>query len=146
MLKHSWIILQMTVHQVLTWPTLRKDSVLKAATCTSLPRYVELPSFFDYKSNSSQEREIPDTMTIVSFSGIIDQKYVLTFNWSAKPRARKFAEGWPATPEENLERLANCGLPHDRLIPKCENCGEMGHIKKHCKQERGEATGRIEVR
>lgn len=108
---------------------------------------VFLPSLFsDDNADSPQEREIPDTMTIINFSGLIDQKYVLTFSWSPKARARKFAEGWPATPEDNLERLKSCGLVQDRLIPKCENCGEMGHVKKHCKQEHAEVTGRIKVR
>jgi len=108
-----------------------------------------------------------DTMTIISLAGKIDQEFVLTFNWSAKARRGKFAEGWPSTPEENLERLQKAGIPCDRGIPKCDQvsfdyytgycstyadltqCGELGHIKKHCKQEEVEGAEervRVEVK
>lgn len=30
---------------------------------------------------------------------------------------------WPRDAEDNLERLANAGLPYDRGIIKCRNCG-----------------------
>lgn len=30
---------------------------------------------------------------------------------------------WPRDAEENLERLANAGLPYDRGVIKCRNCG-----------------------
>jgi hypothetical protein len=62
----------------------------------------------------------------VSLSGKIDQKYVLVFSWTFKPR-RTFQtkEGWPSSPEENLERLKSCGFVSDRGIPKCDNCGQM---------------------
>lgn len=44
-------------------------------------------------------------------------------------------ERWPASPEENLKRLENAGLPMDRGIPKCNRCGEMGHMSRNCSQE-----------
>ena len=31
-------------------------------------------------------------------------------------------QGWPATPEENRERLKDAGMPMERGIPKCMRC------------------------
>ena len=70
----------------------------------------------------AKQQEVSDTHTIVNLQGKIDQKYVVSFQFSAKPRRAKFAEGWPATPEENMTRLAEAGLPLDRMVPKCSNC------------------------
>jgi hypothetical protein len=69
---------------------------------------------------------LSDIHTIVSLGGKIDQKHVLVFSWTFKPR-RKFqaGEGWPANEKENLERLESCGFVSDRGIPKCDNCGQM---------------------
>lgn len=53
---------------------------------------------------------------------------------------RIFAAGWPATPEENISRLDNSGFQVATLIPKCDNCGELGHIRKHCKADPIEKT------
>ncbi|KAJ6171286.1 zinc knuckle transcription factor [Penicillium chermesinum] len=39
-----------------------------------------------------------------------------------------------------MERLKDAGLPYDRYVPKCRNCDKMGHIAKHCKEERIEVT------
>jgi hypothetical protein len=74
----------------------------------------------------NQKRELTDIHTIVSLGGKIDQKHVLVFSWTFKPR-RKFqaGEGWPANEEENMERLRSCGFVSDRGIPKCDNCGQM---------------------
>lgn len=52
---------------------------------------------------------------------------------------------WPATPEENLERLDDAGIPLDRGVPKCTRCGEMGHSVRACEQERVEVE-RVEVK
>jgi hypothetical protein len=76
----------------------------------------------------AKERELVDTLTIVSLNGDINQKYVLIFSWTAKAKRGKQAEGWPATPAENLEKLKSCGIPVDRGIPKCDKCGEMGTL------------------
>jgi hypothetical protein len=62
-------------------------------------------------------------MTIVNMAGKIDQKYALSFMLSAEPHRKKWADGWPENPEQNLERLAEAGLVMDRLVPLCDNCG-----------------------
>jgi hypothetical protein len=91
---------------------------------------------------------------------------VAAFFFNAKPQRTNLVERWPATPEDNLERLANAGFPYDRQIPKCSNCGgksrfsyfslrtvrltlepkEMGHGSKACKQERIATHEKVEVK
>jgi len=70
----------------------------------------------------AKQQEVSDTHTIVNLQGQQDQEYVVSIQFSAKPRRAKFAEGWPESPEDNTTRLAKAGLPMDRLVPKCSNC------------------------
>ncbi len=88
----------------------------------------------------AKEKEVQDIYTIVSPSGEVGQKYLLTFQFSAKPRIAAHAKGWPKDAEENLRRLESAGFLIDKGIPKCDNCGEMGHIRKLCKQEQVKQT------
>lgn len=81
------------------------------------------------------QQEIAPNMTIVDLIGNPDQQYVLTLQFSAQPRRAKLAQGWPADAAENIERLKSAGFVQDRGVPICSNCNELGHIKKHCKQE-----------
>lgn len=74
-------------------------------------------------------------MTIVDLIGNPDREYVLSIQLSAKPRRIKLAQGWPDDANVNLERLKSAGFVQDRGVPLCSNCGELGHIRKHCKQE-----------
>ncbi|RMZ67669.1 zinc knuckle transcription factor [Pyrenophora seminiperda CCB06] len=83
----------------------------------------------------AKQQEVPPNMTIVDLIGNPDRKFVLTLQLSAKPRRQKYALGFPDTPEENMERLASCGYMEDRGVPLCDNCHELGHVRKHCKQE-----------
>lgn len=80
----------------------------------------------------ANQQEIAPTNVIVDLIGNPEQEFVLSIQLSAKPRRAKLAVGWPESPEENLERLKKAGLVQDSGIPKCANCGEMGHIKKVC--------------
>ncbi|SMR41687.1 unnamed protein product [Zymoseptoria tritici ST99CH_1E4] len=73
----------------------------------------------------AKEQEVSDTHTIVNFQGKPDQKYVLSFQFSARPRRVKFSEGWPTTPEENIERLAEAGVVMDGFVQKCRNCEQI---------------------
>lgn len=70
----------------------------------------------------AKQQEVSDTHTIVNLQGKQDQEYVISIQFSDKPRRPKFAEGWPSSPEENMERLAAAGIPMDRMVPKCSNC------------------------
>lgn len=69
------------------------------------------------------EREVSDVMTIVNFQGKIDCKYQLQPHFSLEPRRVAFAQFWPKTAEENMERLKESGFIMDRGVPKCDNCG-----------------------
>lgn len=70
-----------------------------------------------------QEKEIGDTIVSIDLQGQLDRKYVVGFYYSPMPHREHLRARWPSSPEENLERLAEAGLPYDRLVPKCSNCG-----------------------
>ncbi|KAI6955373.1 hypothetical protein KC321_g15795, partial [Hortaea werneckii] len=50
----------------------------------------------------AKEQEVSDTHTIVNLAGQQDQKYVVSIQFSEKPRRAAFATGWPPSKEENL--------------------------------------------
>ncbi|KAK8432509.1 putative zinc knuckle transcription factor [Phyllosticta citricarpa] len=79
-----------------------------------------------------------DVFTIVDFAGKTGCTYALSFNYSYKPKRKNVMEAWPKTPEENRERLSDAGFVVDRFVMKCTQCGEIGHSRKFCKQEREE--------
>lgn len=74
-----------------------------------------------------QEKEVADTWTIVDLQGKLDCKYTIGFYEDFKPRRQMAAPGWPASPEENLKRLEDAGLPLDRGVPRCGNCSGTVH-------------------
>ncbi|CAG8980031.1 hypothetical protein HYALB_00009240 [Hymenoscyphus albidus] len=84
------------------------------------------------------EKELTSTYTNMDLQGNLERKYTVTWRLSDKPMRPKEKESWPATPEENMERLADAGTPVDRGIPKCSNCDELGHMYKSCPQEKQE--------
>lgn len=86
----------------------------------------------------AKEQPVSDTMTIVNLQGKKGMKYVVSFQFSDKPARPKFAAGWPSSQEENIQRLNEAGYVRDNMIPKCHNCEQMGHISKHCTEERRE--------
>ncbi|GAM91025.1 hypothetical protein ANO11243_090720 [Dothideomycetidae sp. 11243] len=86
----------------------------------------------------AKEQPVSDTMTIVNLQGKVDCKYVVSFQYSYKPTRPKFATGWPSSPEDNMTRLADAGYVKDRMVPKCHNCDELGHVAKNCPQEKVE--------
>ncbi|KAF9697953.1 hypothetical protein EKO04_004059 [Ascochyta lentis] len=86
----------------------------------------------------AKQQEVPVNMTVVDMIGNPEREFVLTIQLSDKPRRKMFAQGWPENAEQNLGRLASAGFVQDRGVPLCSNCGELGHIKKHCKQEQPE--------
>lgn len=92
------------------------------------------------------EKELNVTYTNMDLQGNLDRKYTVTWRLSDKPLRPRENEGWPANAEENKERLANAGTPVDRGIPKCSNCGELGHVFKQCRQERMENADKAVVK
>lgn len=62
-------------------------------------------------------------MSLIDLQGQLDRDYVVSFHLKDKPARRAMKDRWPEDAAENLERLANAGLPYDRQIMKCRNCG-----------------------
>jgi hypothetical protein len=83
------------------------------------------------------EKELTMTYTNMDLQGNLDKKYTIQWRWTPKAARPKEAEGWP-TPEENLERLTNAGVPIDRGVPKCSNCEQLGHSRNKCDQDKNE--------
>lgn len=84
----------------------------------------------------AKTQEISDTHVIVNLQGKLDQKFVVSIQFVAKARRAKFADGWPSTAEENLDRLEEAGFVMDRMVEKCTNCGQIGHHSKLCPEEK----------
>lgn len=82
------------------------------------------------------EKELTMTYTNMDLQGNLDRKYSVNWRWSAKALRPKEKDAWPATPEENIQRLADAGEPVDRGIPKCGNCEQLGHIRTKCPEEK----------
>lgn len=68
------------------------------------------------------ENELPKTHTYVNLQGELDKTYKVGFHLSPKPKRETAKQGWPESPEENIERLKDAGLPMERGIPKCMRC------------------------
>ena len=68
------------------------------------------------------ENELGKTYTYVNLQGELDKTFKVSFHLSPKPKRETAKQGWPETPEENLERLKDAGFPMERGIPKCNRC------------------------
>ena len=64
----------------------------------------------------------------MDLQGKLDCKYHVGFFFSDKPQRSTLKEAWPRSPEENLVRLKDAGIPVERGIPKCSNCDGMKKI------------------
>jgi hypothetical protein len=84
----------------------------------------------------AKEQDISNTHTIIDLQGEQGQKFVVSFQFSNKPKRAKFAEGWPSTPEENLTRLTESGFVVDSFAIICRRCDEVGHTSATCEQEK----------
>ena len=61
----------------------------------------------------------------MDLQGKLDRKYQVQYAFTTNPKRGKSKEGWPSSPEENLERLKDAGISVERGIPKCNNCNRM---------------------
>ncbi|KAH0845541.1 putative zinc knuckle transcription factor (CnjB) [Fonsecaea pedrosoi] len=84
----------------------------------------------------AMEKDLGDTWTNVNLQGEIEKKYAISYFTSDKPQRPTLLDRWPSSPEDNLARLADAGIPLDRGVDKCNNCGKIGHITKRCPEER----------
>lgn len=97
--------------------------------CKAVPdtRYDELEAAFRSMGFETyliaKKKELFNTQTLVDLQGKNDRAFEVGFYFSDKPQRKSAKEGWPESPQENLERLKNAGVPMDRGIPKCNRCG-----------------------
>ncbi|OGE55644.1 hypothetical protein PENARI_c004G03454 [Penicillium arizonense] len=92
------------------------------------------------------QAEVDVVMSLIDLQGVLDREFQVGFYYSPKASRGRLRDRWPETPEENIERLGNAGLPYERKIPQCNNCDELGHIAKNCKAERNENPERVEIK
>lgn len=84
--------------------------------------------------------------TLMDLQGKLGKTYQIGYYFSPKAQRSTMKAGWPSTPEENIERLGDAGVPVDTFIPRCSNCEQLGHTIKGCKEERVESANKVEVR
>lgn len=84
-------------------------------------------------------------MTIVNLQGKLNCKFQVMYAFSDKPQRPNHKDRWPASADENLDRLTDAGIPMNRFIPKCRRCDELGHTSIKCPQEAMESTERVQV-
>ncbi|KAJ5898953.1 Zinc knuckle CX2CX4HX4C [Penicillium taxi] len=94
----------------------------------------------------AMQKEHEPVITLIDLQGNIDRKYMVGFHFSADAPKKSMRERWPESPEENMERLANCGLPFDRRAMKCHKCEGVGHIAKNCTEEVVSTHERVEIK
>ncbi|KAB8290749.1 hypothetical protein EYC80_008386 [Monilinia laxa] len=125
-----------------------KDEAMKYIKASPDATYPQLEKAFRSQNIPiyliAMEKELSQTFTNMDLQGNLDRKYTVSWRKSSKHNRPKEKENWPATPEENLERLADAGQPVDRGIPLCSRCNELGHISKHCSEEPSERE-RVQV-
>lgn len=82
----------------------------------------------------AMEKDIGDTWTNVDLQGEIGKKFAVGYYFSEKPQRPNLAAKWPASPEDNMERLADAGIPMDRGVEKCNNWCVPVELRKtaHC--------------
>lgn len=80
------------------------------------------------------EKYVINSLTIIDLQGNIDKQYVVWIRKSPKPSRPYEAEMWPASPEENFERLKDAGVVESRRAVRCSGCGELGHTRKYCQE------------
>lgn len=82
------------------------------------------------------ERSLIEIFTNMDLQGNMGKKYTVSYRFSDQPQRPREIEGWPKSHEEILSRLDDAGDVVDSGKPKCSNCDELGHIAKHCEQEK----------
>ena len=127
-----------------------KEAAQKYIKATPDATYVQLERAFRGQNFSvyliAMEKELAVTYTNMDLQGNLDKKFTVSWRLSPNHQRPKEKEFWPATPEENFERLQDAGEPVDRGIPKCNNCDQLGHISKKCPEDKVENPDRAEVK
>ncbi|AEO57085.1 hypothetical protein MYCTH_2302856, partial [Thermothelomyces thermophilus ATCC 42464] len=91
------------------------------------------------------EKTLASTFVNMDLQGNLGKKYTVTYRFQWNPPRPRDRELWPKDVDENLERLADAGEVVYGGLPKCTNCGEVGHIAKRCLQDKVEQPNRFEI-
>jgi hypothetical protein len=76
------------------------------------------------------------TWTNVNLQGDVGKKFAVSYFTSDKAQRPTLLDKWPASPEENLTRLEDAGIPLNRGVDKCSNCNKLGHTTRRCPDEK----------
>jgi hypothetical protein len=102
-----------------------KDAVKMLVKAVPTTTYPDLEKEFRNRGFNvyiiAVEKDSGDTWTNVDLQGGIGKKFAVGYHLSDKPKRPILAPKWPASAEENLERLADAGVPMDRGVSKCNN-------------------------
>lgn len=91
----------------------------------------------------AMETQMEETMTNMDLQGNLGKKFSVTYRFSGKcPRPRD-REAWPKDAAENLERLEDAGDMVNTLVPRCRNCGTLGHLQRDCTEDRIDKSGPV---
>lgn len=64
------------------------------------------------------KREIADTFTLMDLQGNLQREWAISYRRSPKAQRGRETQNWPASPEENMERLLNAGEVVSTGVPK----------------------------
>ncbi|ETN41359.1 uncharacterized protein HMPREF1541_03294 [Cyphellophora europaea CBS 101466] len=116
-----------------------KDAVKILVKAVPETSYVELEKEFRKRSFSiyliGLEKETGPTWTNVDLQGYTGKKFAVGYYYNANAQRPNLAPKWPKDAGDNLERLADAGIPMDRGVELCTNCNELGHSKRNCTEE-----------
>jgi hypothetical protein len=127
-----------------------KDATKKYLKATPGTTYQQLEQAFRGEQFKiyliAMEKELKETFTNMDLQGNLDKKYTVSYRLSQNHQRPKEKEAWPATAQENIDRLGDAGEPVDRGVPKCNNCEQLGHTFRNCPEEKQEITDRAVVK
>lgn len=102
-----------------------KDAVKMLVKAVPDTDYVSLEKEFRKRDFSvyiiALEKETMPTWTMVDLQGNTGKKYAVGFYLSEKAHRPLLVSKWPASPEDNITRLADAGVPMDRGVDHCTN-------------------------
>jgi hypothetical protein len=109
--------------------------------------YVQLEKEFRERDYNvyliAMEKDIEATQTIVNIQGKIGCKFAVFYFLSDKPSRPNMKERWPKSPEENLERLEDAGVPMDSGVVKCNNVSR--NIIFHVGYEQSDSATNLDI-
>lgn len=70
-------------------------------------------------------------ISLIDLQGQLDREFAVGFFFSDKAQRANLKDRWPPDAEENFRRLQNAGIPYDRQVMKCRNCGGKSYAISH---------------